>query len=99
MWQVRINNVLIILLFSVNSFAQPTTTEDTVFDENIKTIIISPANNNQTSSVLPSARYIGDQIPLVLSFDEINVEDANYFYVKIYHCDAQWQLSNLSEMQ
>ena len=79
-------------------FGQPTT-ENTVFDPNIKTILIYPASDPSQSNILPSAIDINGRTPLVLKFDEINVEEAPYYFAKIYHCDADWKKSSFSEMQ
>jgi len=86
-------------LFSTQLNAQPSTTQNEIFDQNIKTIIIQPANFTQTTSVQSCSKEIGDPTPLILKFDEINTEEANYYYAKIFHCDASWQLSTLGERQ
>ncbi len=98
--KVNIQAILFILFFLIGfiAFSQPTTI-DTTFDQNIKTVLIFPASDPTQSALLPRAIDISGRVPLILKFDEINVEEANYFYAKIFHCDADWNLSNISERQ
>ncbi len=70
-----------------------------VYKENIKTVILFPADDIKASSVYPAAIPLNQSIPLVLKFDELFTDEAEYYKAKIIHCNMNWEPSHLSEMQ
>ena len=54
----------------------------------IKTIILKPNSINNYAPIIK----LGDK--LELSFDDLNADEADYYY-KIEHCDFDWKTSNL----
>lgn len=72
---------------------------DKVYEENIKTPILYKANDPEATSLNPAAISLIQQIPLVLKFDEINTEEADYYRARIIHCNMDWTPSGLADLQ
>ncbi|MCF6181319.1 DUF5103 domain-containing protein [Lutibacter sp.] len=58
----------------------------------IKTVILKP---NSTNSYAPILK-LGDK--LMLSFDDLNADETEYYY-KIEHCTYNWNISNLNSSE
>jgi hypothetical protein len=89
-----------LLLFSICCYSQkPFTTDDEIYNKNIKTVLLYPSRNGAITDVLnPPIVPIDQSTPLVLEFDELGTEFKNY-YVKIFNCNADWTISSLSAIQ
>ncbi len=98
---IRTSIIFVIINVICSSFGQgqPKTTENTVYDPNIKTILIFSANDPRQGDLSSHSKPIANRTPLILKFDEINVENANYFFAKIFHCDANWNISGLNDRE
>ncbi|MDA3905315.1 MAG: DUF5103 domain-containing protein [Bacteroidales bacterium] len=64
---------------------------DQIFKENIKTVELYPENNRLGEPLI----FLNDINSLILKFDELDSDYRVYAYTLI-HCDAQWQMSDLS---
>ncbi len=62
--------------------------ENAVYDENIKTVLMYRDGFIMSDPVFE----IGDEVPLILKFDDLGTEVKNYYYT-IIHCDAAWHES------
>ena len=79
------------------SVGQNTVLEDQAFQKNIKSIRLLLPDEVLYSSVM----RVGDPIPVSLVFDmlELGVDNSSTDYrAKIIHCNADWQKSNLSNI-
>lgn len=81
--------IVYFILFSYPIYGQ----QNTALLPTIKTLRII-ANENWE---VPPIITLGEEESLVLSFDELTHDFHNYRY-KITHCNANWEASNLSEM-
>lgn len=72
---------------------------DKIYEDNIKTAILFYADDIKATPLYPAALPIFQRIPLVLKFDELYTNDADYYKAKIIHCNLDWTPSNLSELQ
>lgn len=72
---------------------------DKIYEERIKTAILFPADDIKATPLFPAAIPILQRIPLVLKFDELYTDDADYYNARIIHCNLNWTKSNLSELQ
>jgi hypothetical protein len=76
-------------------------TEDFVYENTIQTVLLYPAagdGQDQVAAVLAAPVLPMDQpVPLILEFDELGSTFKNY-RAKIFHCNADWSLSQLSDM-
>lgn len=72
---------------------------DKVYEENIKTPILFKADDPNATPLYPAAIPFFQPIPLVLKFDEIYTDDADYYRARIIHCDFNWTPTHLSELQ
>jgi hypothetical protein len=72
---------------------------DKIYEENIKTAILYLADNIKATPLEPAAISILQPIPLMLRFDEINTDEADYYRAKILHCNYDWTPSRLSDLQ
>ncbi len=70
-----------------------------IYEKNIKTAILYQAGDAEATSLFPAAIPLAQQIPLVLRFDEIYTDNADYYKAKIIHCDYNWLPSGLPELQ
>jgi len=72
---------------------------DKIYEDNIKTAILFHADDIKATPLQPAAIPIFQRIPLRLKFDELFVNDADYYYARVIHCNLNWTKSNLSELQ
>ncbi len=72
---------------------------DKIYDENIKTAMLFRGDEISTNPLYPATIPFFQVIPLILIFDEIFTEDADYYKAKIIHCDMNWLPTKLSELQ
>lgn len=72
---------------------------DKIYEEQIKTAILYHADDIKATPLYPAVVPIFQQIPLILKFDELFTDDAEYYKAKIIHCSMNWEPSNLSELQ
>ena len=72
---------------------------DKTYENQIKTAILFNADDIKATPLYPAAISIFQRIPLVLKFDELYTDEANYYKAKIIHCSLNWSPSNLSELQ
>lgn len=72
---------------------------DKIYEEQIKTAILYHADDIKATPLYPATIPLFQQIPLVLKFDELFTDDADYYKAKIIHCNMNWERSNLSELQ
>lgn len=72
---------------------------DKVYEENIKTPILFMADDPTAASLYPPSIPIHQEIPLVLKFDEIYTDEADYYKAKLIHCDVNWAPSLISDLQ
>jgi len=72
--------------------------KDKVYEENIKTAILFRSDDPMAAPVKPAAISILQPVALVLKFDDIYTDDADYYRAKIIHCDYQWQPSPISPL-
>jgi len=72
---------------------------DKVYEENIKTVMIfsgaDPVGAVPGVATLPLIQ----SVPLVLKFDEINTDNADYYKVRFIHCHFDWTPSHLADQQ
>ncbi len=67
---------------------------EAVLDHNIKSIQLYREGWISSYPVLT----VREEIPLILEFDELS-EDLSYFRYTIYHCDADWRRSEMTEQE
>ena len=67
---------------------------EVVMDPNVKTIQLY---REGWPLSYPVMNLTGD-VPLVLEFDDLSGEPSTYYY-KVFHCNADWTPSNLTEME
>ncbi|MCK5210594.1 MAG: DUF5103 domain-containing protein [Cyclobacteriaceae bacterium] len=72
---------------------------DKIYEDQIKTAILFHADDIKATPLFPAAIPIFQRIPLVLKFDELYTDEADYYKAKIIHCNLDWSPSNLSELQ
>ena len=68
-----------------------------IYDPNIQTVQLYLATGTFSEQQNPATRYIQQETPLVLEFDELIV-DYSDFNVKIIHCNADWKGSGFQEV-
>lgn len=94
------NSFIYLLFCSLNVFSQ-VNTQDAVYSSEIKTVLLYPFSGSLTApirTVSPPIRKLNDNQPIVLEFDDLSTEYAQY-HVKIKHCNANWKLSLLNEIE
>lgn len=89
---------LFLLLAKLVAFAQDIEYTDKVYDEYIKTVQLYPNNTRISSQTQPPIISLQGGSSLILEFDELFSETYNY-RVKLIHCNANWQPSDLSALQ
>ena len=72
---------------------------DKTYEDNIKTAILFHADDIKATPLYPAAIHIVQRIPLMLKFDELYTDEADYYQARIIHCNIDWTPSNLSELQ
>jgi hypothetical protein len=70
--------------------------QNATYEENIRTVTLTPPGIMVKNNLLPSAVSIFQQ-NLVLSFDDIQ-ESRNTYYARIIHCNSNWQKSALNDL-
>lgn len=100
---------IVLLIFSCNIHAFATSNDsskgkklefiDKVYEKNIKTAILFQGVDVSGSALQPATIPITQQVPLILKFDEINTEEADYYKAKIIHCNYDWTPSGIPELQ
>lgn len=70
-----------------------------IYDPHIKSAILYRADNIKAAATGSAAIPLAQTIPLMLIFDEIKTEEADYYKAKILRCEFNWTPSKLSEMQ
>ncbi len=68
--------------------------ENETYESTIKTVQLYPNGNSVQSVLDPPVIQMNSRRPLVLEFDDLR-EDADYFFVKLIHCNANWEQSKL----
>ena len=72
---------------------------DKIYEKNIKTAMLFDGNQPLGNSPGSAAIPITQQIPLILTFDEVFTDNADYYKARIIHCQFDWSPSNLSDQQ
>lgn len=67
---------------------------DQAYESNIKTIQLIPEGNSIQNRISPAIKKLSDGPGLILEFDDLN-NDADYFFVRFIHCNADWTPSDL----
>ncbi|MCC5931573.1 MAG: DUF5103 domain-containing protein [Cyclobacteriaceae bacterium] len=75
------------------------TYDDVAYEDNVRTVNIIPADQNQKGNIASPSLPIGHQIPLILSFDILYEDEVSNLTAKIIHCDARWRPSRLRDME
>ena len=95
-----------ILIFSIHqaSFASTDANKkleyiDKIYEDHIKTAILFHADDIKATPLYPAAIPLFQRIPLVLKFDELYIDDADYYKAMIIHCTLNWAPSSLSDLQ
>jgi len=70
-----------------------------IYVDNIKTAILFQADDIKGTPLNPAAIPIIQRVPLILKFDELYTDQAEYYHARIVHCNLDWTPSNLSELQ
>jgi hypothetical protein len=68
--------------------------QDQAYEATIKTIQLLPEGNSIQSRIAPAIKKLEDGPGLVLEFDDLR-NDADYFFVRFIHCNADWSPSDL----
>lgn len=97
------NKVLIILVLKIISFQAFNQTyessEHKVYDKDIKTVQLYAFNNGSNSPGLsPRVLNLNNNDRMVLEFDDLS-GSYRQFHVKIQHCNLDWSVSRLSELE
>jgi len=91
--------LLSILIISTQSIAQvQLELNNKVYDPFIKTVQLYPFGAKSNTQLLSAAMPLRGNQQLVLEFDEL-FNDAFTYQVKYIRCDANWQKSNLSDLE
>jgi len=95
-----------LVIFSFHQIAYATISDDKkleykdkIYEDHVKTAILFYADDIKATPLYPAAIPIFQKIPLVLKFDELYTDEADYYKAKIIHCNLDWSPSNLSELQ
>jgi hypothetical protein len=72
---------------------------DKIYEDHIKTAYLFQADEIQASPLYPVAIPLAQVVPLILKFDDIYTDNADYYKARIVHCNMLWNPSNLSDMQ
>ena len=93
-------NVLLASGFLTASIAadKPLRTDDYIYEPQIKTVLFYPAGEDAVAAPLQAPVLpLSQPVPLLLEFDELG-DKTDYYRARIYHCNADWKQSNLSDM-
>ena len=95
-----------LLIFSLSTFASASIGGekklefiDKIYEDRVKTAILFHADDIKATPLYPAAIPILQRIPLVLKFDELYTDEADYYKAKIIHCNLDWSRSHLTELQ
>jgi hypothetical protein len=72
--------------------------EDVVYDTRIRTALLYPYTGSPNDIMQPAVVPLSQSVPLLLEFDDLGTTYSTY-NVKIFHCNADWTPSMLSEIQ
>ncbi|MDJ1482191.1 DUF5103 domain-containing protein [Cytophagaceae bacterium YF14B1] len=76
----------------------PLKTTDFVYEPQIRTVLFYPTGSDPVAATLqPPVVSIQQATPLILEFDELG-DKINYYRAKVVFCNADWTVSNLSDM-
>jgi hypothetical protein len=83
---------------SLNSTSNPKVLvfTDKTYEEQIRSVLLSPASNDARASLQPALTAIGEW-NLLLQFDDLNTQKENY-YARIIHCNYDWTKSSLMDL-
>lgn len=83
-----------------NIIKKAITTENHAYEKNIRSIFlcVEPISDDPSAKMRPAVQGIAQTSPLILEFDDLHPNPRNY-RAKILHCQADWQLSNLNEIE
>lgn len=73
--------------------------KDKVYEENIKTVMMFSGADPIGAAPGVAAISLIQPVPLVLKFDEINTDNADYYKARIIHCHFNWTPSHLADQQ
>ena len=68
--------------------------ENETYEPTIKTVQLYPDGRSVQAVLDPPVVQLNSRRPLVLEFDDLR-EDADYYFVRLIHCDANWTPSKL----
>ena len=79
-------------------------TENYIYEPSVRTVqlyqkINDDLNGNKAVELPPAISTIEQSLPIVLEFDELTDQTHAPFHVKIFHCNADWSLSILSDIE
>jgi len=72
--------------------------EDKVYNDQIKSVQLYLYDGTGKDVLNSAVSQLNSRQPLVLEFDDLR-QDAILYNAKIYHCNANWQQSNLNNME
>lgn len=85
---------IVLVLLPLTAFCQKELIYDNmIYEPSIKTVQINIAGGSVENVIAPPVVQ-KDQKRLVLSFDDLR-EDADYYYVYLIHCNANWEPSDV----
>lgn len=64
------------------------------YEQSIKTVQIYPEGQSVQNSISPAVKKIDEGARLLLEFDDLR-DDADYYFVRFIHCNADWSPSDL----
>lgn len=67
---------------------------DAAYEASIKTIQLIPSGTTVQSRISPAIQKLDDRPNLVLEFDDLK-DDADYYFVRFIHCNADWTPSDI----
>ena len=72
--------------------------ENYIYEQNIHTVQLYEIRDIPESSLLPAAIPLQQKFPLLLEFDDL-AEQADNYYAKFIHCNANWTKSILHDLE
>ncbi|MFT6053968.1 MAG: hypothetical protein ACJAS3_001998 [Roseivirga sp.] len=69
---------------------------DATYESSIKTIQLVPKGTNVQTRISPAVQKFDERSNLVLEFDDLR-DDADYYFVRFVHCNADWTPSDLRD--
>lgn len=83
----------------INPFAyKKFVTRDINYEPSLRTVLLYPKGNVQTQALESPVMYLGQTAPLILEFDDLKNKQSA-FSAKIIHCNQDWTISSLNEME